>query len=300
MRHRYFAYGLVIESEIPLPELTSVSDELPADVSVRAGAVPEQLVDPVGKGVLFEASPNEFLLKMPDLANYLVREGNEIIVEDLGIATEHEMRVFLLGSGFGALLHQREVLVLHASAIGTEAGAVLFAGVSGAGKSTLLGELLRRGHSMMVDDVCAVVETADGVTVFPGYPRTRLWADSAKKLEIETDDLERTRPSIEKFERNVPQQFWDQPAPFSRLYILSTHNNDDIMIERMPGVTSFGAVLANTYRRTFMDGLAMRDAHFDLASKVAAQVTISRVTRPSGGFKLAELADAIEHDLSQP
>ena len=51
---------------------------------------------------------------------------------------ESDVRVFLLGSCIGALLHQRGILVLHAGAIHTDKGAVLFTGPWGIGKSTLL------------------------------------------------------------------------------------------------------------------------------------------------------------------
>lgn len=295
---RYQAYGLQIASELPLPELLrSESDDRP-DVRISLGPVPDNLDDPLDTGVLFDASPSQFLLRMPAIAKYLVRNGDEIVIEPAPEATEHEVRVFMLGSCVGALLHQREFLVMHAAAIADDDGAVLFAGASGVGKSTLLGELLNRGHAMVVDDVCAVTTSDVGnATVMPGYPRTRLWADAAKKLDVDTEDLERTRPSIEKFERQVPDQFWNAPARFRRLYILGVHNQPDISVERLPALNSFSVVLHNTYRGKFIEGLAMRSTHFALATLVASSVTISRVKRPAAGFDLAELADAIEADL---
>jgi hypothetical protein len=295
------AYGLVFQSELPMPELTTLFDaDLQPDVSIRLGSVPEHLDNPTGKGVLYEASANEFLLKMIDVGRYWVRNGNEITIEPAAGADDNDVRVFMLGSCFGALLHQRQMLVLHAAAFGTPAGAVLFAGNSGIGKSTLLGEMLNRGYSMMVDDVCAVVANAVGdIEVVPGYPRTRLWADAAKHLEVETTGLDRTRPTLEKFERQLPENFWDKPAPMSRLYVLSSSNNDELKIEPLPSLRSFSVVLHNTYRRLFLEGLEMQAPHFSLASKVASTVRISRVTRPNGSFKLSELADLIEADMDQ-
>jgi len=299
--HNYSAYGLRIRSDFEFPELPPAVGTIDTDpdVHIVRGTVPESLENADGKGVLYEAAADEFLLRMPDIARYLVRNGNEIVIDEAPNALPMDVRVFMLGSCVGALLHQREMLVLHASAIRTEKGAVLFAGNSGAGKSTLLGAMLDRGYRMIVDDVCGAVDGAtDDVEVLSGYPRTRLWADAAERLEVETDGLDRTRPTIEKFERQVPDAFWPDPSPMRQLYVLNSHNDDAITIEELPTIDAFAVVLHHTYRRLFLEGLQMRAPHFQLASKVASGVRICRVTRPSGSFKLEELADAIELDLA--
>jgi hypothetical protein len=298
---RFQAYGLTIESDFALPELTPAGDSTSAvDVRIMLGTVPDHLETVVGRGVLYEASADEFLLNMPKIARYWVRNGNEILIEKAASASDNDVRVFMLGSCVGALLHQREMLVLHAAAIGTDAGAVLFAGPSGVGKSTLLGEMLNRGYSMMVDDVCGVVSAGlSGVEIVPGYPRTRLWADAAKRLEVDTSGLDRTRTSLEKFERQLPGAFWNRPAPMRRLYVLSMGNSDELSIEPLARVQAFGMVLFNTYRRQFLEGLEMQAPHFALASSVAATVRVARVRRPSGSFELGALADLIEADLAE-
>lgn len=305
--HCYCAYNLIVQSEFPLPELLPMSAgdgsperaaTLPV-VHIRQGDVPTGLEQATAQGVLYQASANQFLLKLDRIARYLVRNGNEIIIQPATDALASDIRVFLLGSCFGALLHQRELLVLHASGIQTERGALLFCGPSGIGKSALLGELLKRGYPMVVDDVCAV--TVDGTgqpMVLPAYPRTRLWADSAKALQIDTEGLERTRPTMEKYERQLPDQFFDQPTPLRHIYHLTTHNQDDMRLEPLPPIQTFNAVLHNTYRYGFLDGLALRRPHFQLVSAVAGQVGVTRVARPSGRFTLQVLADAIEAALA--
>ena len=295
----YSAYHLTFDSEVPFPELIPRDDESTHPlVRVRFGGVPEALENPTGQGVLYQATADQFLLKLDGVARYLVQNGDEIIIQPAPDALESDIRVFLLGSCFGALLHQRGMLVLHASAVHTDQGAVLFTGPSGVGKSTLLGELLNRGYSMIVDDVCAVVlDEAGEPVVLPAYPRTRLWADAARKLAVATEGLDRTRPTLEKFERQIPEQFWNQPTPLRHIYGLTTSNKDELALHPLPRIQTFSAVLHNTYRHVFLDGLEMRQPHFKLVSAVATRVGVTRAVRPSGGFKLAELADLIEGDL---
>ena len=305
MINQYIAYDLIVSSDLECPELPLVADaaahqlQSDVDVHIRLGPVPEKLNNPTSNGVVYQAGTDQFLLSISNIARYLVQNGNEIIIEPASNATLNDVRVFMLGSAFGALLHQRQMLVIHAGAVYTDTGAVLFSGPSDIGKSTLLGELLRRGYPMLVDDVCAVVLDADSQPrVLPGYPRTRLWADSARKLCVCTENLVKTRPQLEKYERQLPDQFWSEPAPLRHIYTLSSDNNQNLSVTPLPAIDTFSAVLHNTYRRVFLDGLEMRQSHFQLVSAVAASVVVSRVVRPSSSFQLTELADLIEEDLA--
>ena len=296
----YKAYQLCIHADFPIPEFPLGDEASRPDVIIRLGTVPAALEKPTGHGVLYQATANQFLLTMHDLARYLVQNGNEIIVEPAPGSLESDVRVFLLSSCIGALLHQRGMLVIHAGAIHTDKGAVLFTGHSGCGKSTLLGEFLRRGYKMMVDDVCAVVLDTSGVPlVLPGYPRIRLWRDAAHKLEQDITTMERTRPDLEKYERQVPEQYWDQPASLHRIYLLAGSKKNELELKQMPRVNTFNIVLHNTYRQQFLDGLEMRAPHFGLAAAVAKRTGVTIVTRPDHPFRLTELADLIEQDLAQ-
>jgi hypothetical protein len=296
----YKAYQLNIHAEFPIPEFPAGDESANPDVFIRQGKAPLNLEKVTGKGVVYQATANRFLLTMQDLARYLVQNGNEIIVEPAPGSLESDVRVFLLGSCIGALLHQRGILVIHAGAVFTEKGAVLFAGPSGVGKSTLLGELLRRGYKMMVDDVCGVVlDDAGTPLVLPGYPRTRLWSDAADKLGQDVTSMERTRPAMEKYERQLPEQYWNEPTSLRRIYLLTTTNRDELFLKVLPRIDTFQIVLLNTYRQQFLDGLEMRAPHFHLISSVARQTGVTCVTRPSFPFRLTELANLIEQDLEQ-
>jgi ABC-type multidrug transport system fused ATPase/permease subunit len=163
----YTAYGLHIASELILPELMPGPVGQP-DVYIRFGHVPTSLASPHSIGDYFQASPGTFLLKVPDTAHYLVVKGREIWINQVNRCGDDEVRLFLLGSAFGALLHQRHILAMHASAIQTARGAVLFVGPSGNGKSTLVAAFLHRGYRMLADDVTGViVDAASGPVALP-------------------------------------------------------------------------------------------------------------------------------------
>ena len=125
----YLAYGLRIRSSIALPLRAAPSPDeehsADADVTVRIGATPARLRNPVGKRHRWEAAPGVFLATVDDEARYLVAGGRDIVVEPLG-GSERAMGASLVGPPLAALLQQRGLTTLHAGAVEAEVGAVLF------------------------------------------------------------------------------------------------------------------------------------------------------------------------------
>jgi len=214
------------------------------------------------------------------------------------------LRLFLLGSAFGALLHQRRLLVMHASTIQTARGAVLFVGDSGHGKSTLLAALVRRGYAMLADDVTAVtVDSPSGPVAFTSYPRLRLCADAAARLDYPVAGLPRVhspgRVSVDKYVVPVTH-FCATPLPIHAVYTLNIHATPDIQLEPVNTVERFALVAANTYRPLFLEGLGLRKMHFHAAARLAKAVHIGRITRPASPYLIDELVDRLEGELGGP
>lgn len=301
------AYQLILDTDIELPELPGADGSTAAQVEIRLGEVDDDFDapdyeqrEPDDNGERYiKIQDGRVLLHVDLVARYRVEGGNRITVDPHPAASQQEIRVFLLGTCLGAALHQRGALVLHASGIGHDKGAVLFTGRSGAGKSTLLSELLRRGFRMLVDDVCAIEISEAGPIVTPSYPRTRLWADSAAHLDVSTAGLSRTRESMEKYERQLPDQFWSEPAPLRLIYHLAGPHSDGLGFTPLRPLEALPTLVANTYRRFLLDALDTRRAHFSLVSRLAAEVPVIRVTRPADGFSAVEMADRVVLDLSR-
>lgn len=294
----YSAYHLRIDSELPLPELPLLpASDGPAEVRVRIAAAPE--TGPEGAqqlGPYLWAGPREFLLQVPDVARYWIRDGRDIVIDPAPGADEDSLRVFLLGSGFGALLFQRGHLVLHGNAIEVDGRCLVCVGHSGAGKSTLAAEFLRRGHRLLADDVVPV--DAD-CRALPGFPRIKLWKDTAQRLQIDTAALRRIRPGMEKFDFPVaPQSSGVAPLPLRWVYILRSHNEPDFRFEALQGMDRYLPLRAHTYRLSYLSGMGLKAEHLALAGRLAGRIRLVRVSRPDRGFRLAELADRILADIA--
>jgi hypothetical protein len=75
------------------------------------------------------------------------------------------------------MAHQGRVM-LHASAIRTRKGTILFPGSSGSGKSTLAGYFHQSGDPAISDDCVLLLKEQDRVQAIPNYGGVRLWKDS--------------------------------------------------------------------------------------------------------------------------
>jgi hypothetical protein len=295
-RFHYTAYGLTIESAIQCPDLLPGGNR--PDVTIRYGDVPTALENPRDRGVLFQLQPGRFLLQLDDIARYLVSGGQEIVVDQVPDSDKDAVRLFLLGSAMGALLHQRGLLVLHGSAIETPRGAVIFVGPSGNGKSTLAAAFCRRGYRLVADDVCAVtLNEQNAPMVLPAYPQLKLWADVVKRLDREQDELRRVRPHLEKYALPLPDNFVAHALPLHAVYALHPTNTQTLEMQVREGMARFTVLTRNTYRERFLAGLDMKPTHFQLASTTAKQIRVCQVTRPSWPFMLDELVEMLEQDF---
>lgn len=181
--HHYDAYGLNVRSHIPL-RFVRARKRLTWDVDIRLGRTPEALPEAELRRGIWQASAGDFLLRAKGVARYRVTGGRRIVGEPEHGADPAMVEAILAGSAMAALLQQRGVVTLHASAVQTSAGAVLFAGHSGSGKSSLLAALVARGYTMLADDVVGIVLDARGrPVVLSAHPGCRLWAPAMDLLD---------------------------------------------------------------------------------------------------------------------
>lgn len=286
----YIFSGLRVESDFPIPELVACPETETSLQLVRIcrGVVPVELENPAQRGVLYQASPGQFLLTMPGLARYLAQNGEQIVVEYLAEDRDSEVRLFLLGSVWAALLHQRSLLVLHASAVVTPQGAILFLGRSSTGKSSLAAALYQqKGFPVLADDLVALRIEQGQAWALPGFPHLHLWPDILVQLGIPPEAVTRPRPGLPKRAWPTPDGFRSDPQPVRALYLLTTHMENDFVVEQVQGMKRFSTLLHNTFRERFLGGLGLRPVHFQQVSALARQLPLTILTRPDASADFA-------------
>jgi hypothetical protein len=270
---KYAVFGLVLESELALPELVPASPDAAADVAIRFGAA--------GSDHLI--TPDEVNLFIPKVGGYRVRDGREIMIQPQDGASERNIRLFLLGSALGAIIHQRGLLPLHANAIEIAGRAVAFMGHSGAGKSTMAAWFLDRGHRILADDVCVVVPDAQGRPLaYPGIPRLRLWREALEQSGRGTDGLELAFDDMDKFNLPTPRASRSGPIPLSHVYLLEKAEERGPEIEPLAGVAAVNALVANTYRGGYLARMGGTRRHLFACLELARKVPLFGARRVWG------------------
>ena len=302
--YRYTAYGLRIGSEVCVPWLLDAPGQDAPDVSVRFGPLPS--LSPgsslsTNRAGGWAAEPGSLRLHVDGVAHYLVTRGHDIRIERQG-GSEPEIAVFLCGSVLAALLQQRGVLPLHASAVRIGEGAVLFLGRSGAGKSSLAAALIARGYRMLTDDVAGIVDAAARrPAALPAFPCLHLWADAGYVLRVQDRMREAVQAEMGKYRVTVPiGRFTSGRASLRAAYVLGSHNRDSVEIRRLRSREAFPALVRHVYRRRFLKGLGLWPGCFHALARLAECVPVRLVTRPFHPFRPDELADRIDRDLAAP
>jgi len=264
---------------------------------VRFGKVGRGLVGSLALGNGVRATAGEANLACPGVGRFLVRAGREIVVEPSAKATEEALRAFLLGPVLAVALHQRGRLVLHASAVALDGGAVAFLGGSGWGKSTLAGALYRRGHRLIADDVLAVSDAADGPCAWPGIPQLKLWPDTAAALGDAVEPLPRLEPRRDKRVRAARERFAAGPLPLRRIYVLARGSRH--AIAPLHPQQALVEILRHSYAaRLLRAGGAA--THFAQCARVAGVVPLARLEARQSLPELPALAQFIEEDCGHP
>lgn len=295
--HLYTAFGLNFHSELELTPLKTAEATNP-DVRIVLGPVSHTGLDqPHVTKPFCQTAPNQLWLDVPDIARFQVSDGNMIIVDPKPDADPQSVQLFLLGSCMGAIMYQRNRLVIHGNAIRFRHGCVIVAGASGAGKSTLAAAFVKRGYQVLADDLSVI---DDHVRVQPSYPQLKIWRDTAKKLDIDTSPLKRIRMQVDKFAFPLHEQFYSEPLPIKAVYILNPHNQPDLRVEEITGMNKFQPLKNQSYRGGYLEGLGLNAQHLTLCASLANQSRVARIIRPNNGFKINELVELIEDDMTPP
>lgn len=294
--YTYQAFQLPILSDLFLPELTNGGSSTGLTdtnlVRIQLGAV-----NPDGLGFKdphFQSIPMRTWLHIPDVARFLIENGNTIIVEPLNNVNSATLRLFLLGSCMGILLMQRDLLLLHGNAICVGDRCISIVADSGLGKSTLSGAFMKRGYSILADDICAINRQNH---VLPSFPQIKLCTDAVAELGMSTDALEPIMPRLEKFAVPLGNQYHSYPLSLALVYVLNVHEKKDVTLESVSGPQKIQPLHYHVYRKEFLKALQKEHFYFTRCAQIASEIAVVHITRPIAGFQLDALVSAIENDL---
>lgn len=292
----YFAYGLGIKSDLPLPEF--LATDVGCDVTIRldvnslpSNYVPLEVAD---KPAYIKITSAEAIIFFKDVGVFLVRGGQEVVVIPAPDVEDRLIRLYIVGTVMAVLLYQRGFLVLHASVINVNGGAVAFLGKSGAGKSSTAAALYARGHKIIADDVAAI-DLGTPATVLPGFPQMKLSLEAADALGYDLESLLLLHPREEKRGYRIAQGFSQESLPLKRIYVLAEGAVLNIEPIR-PQEAVIELVRHSRPTTLFHSGGA---PHFLQCASLAQKFTIYRLQRPHSLSLLPDLAKLVEEHVDR-
>lgn len=277
-------------------------DDRTPDISIRTGPVPEELDGTVRRTPLVQVNDRGWLrYTVRDVATYLVRDGNEVVIDTPHPPDTADVALFLLGSVLGFLCHQRGLLPLHASCVALDGKVFAMAGHSGAGKSTLAALLLAQGGQLLSDDVTVIdIRAEGGPRVLPTYPRQRMWRDTLDTLGIAPGRYLRSTVHLDKFDRQVADQFESAPMRLDGVCQINRQMRENsLCIAPLDGLAAVRMLYENVYRRTAAGLLGRSDQVFADCAALSAQLPHRALVLPNGIDRLVGHGDALAALLAE-
>jgi hypothetical protein len=295
--YKYRAFGLSIQSEIEISELESINEDIECDIKILFFNI-HDYPDTINDSSVYYGNPEKFIVNIKSVALYVVFKGYEIRVYHYVPFKLMEIKTFLLGSVFGALLHQRSTLVLHGSMIEFLGRGVCFTGPSGVGKSTLMLNFLLEGHSIFSDDVCPVLLEEGYPWVVSSYPSAKIWEDALRTHHLSTSGLKSVMFEEKKYRYDIQQTFKTTSIKLNTVYILKPNFSDEISIHELFGSDKLISLIENTYRYIFVEAMNLKGLHFLLISQTINHIKVFEVNRGSN-IQPRELFETIKKHMEE-
>lgn len=295
--HAYHCFGLNIQSDFAFPEMSPGPRVANPDLRVRLRPITHKPQSDLRSTYTYSA--NEQFLHWPGVGGYLIRGNNTIDVSPAAGASDGLVRLPLLGPVMALLLHQRDRLVLHASAVRIGGQLAVFVGDKGAGKSTTTAMAIERGHGLFTDDLLpiAIRDTGDPIG-FPGYPSVKLMEDCSGLFALNgATDLPSPTTEFPKRIRRISGFETSETAP-ARIYVLK--RSAETRITRLSAPEALRAVMRFAYIPLFRTKPWSRNEarqHFAQCTALCQRTPVATLETPSELLRLPEAIEAVEHDI---
>lgn len=250
------------------------------DVTIEITDRKREVEKPLYDDGFYRLSQNEFSMEVEGVGHYYASNGSYIAFSPCEGATETEKELYMNGSAYGAILHQRKIMPLHGSSFIYENAGIMLCGESGAGKSSLTTAFCRNGAAFLTDDVSPLVFEGPQPFVVPLSDRIKLWQDSLQQLNMDSGKLARIAEDYPKF--YLPMVNGQKEGfPLQALFILDIHEKPECSFAELTGMDRFTSIRNEIYRWEYLEGMPETEAHY-LAQliRLSEAVKVIKVYRP--------------------
>jgi hypothetical protein len=252
------------------------------DVHIRQLPVTRKVTEPVYADETWRLNQNEFSMEVEGVGTFYATGGTEVEYTPVNGASKTSVRLYLNGSVYGAILHQRNILPLHASSFSWQGRGIVICGGSGAGKSTLTAAFCFDGAEFLTDDVTPVIFDHGRPEILPLSDRIKLWKDSLPELNLKNKKLVRLPASKGKYYVPIKRSH-RQKCPVDRIFIVESSETDNVETHELKGVELFTALRNEVYRWQYLAAMPATEAScLGQLLAIARTTPVTRIRRPAG------------------
>lgn len=267
-----------------MPDKKEFQPQFPLhDVDIEQVSEVMELDDPVLSNDWLQMTENEFRMIAAGVGTFYAANGKSIRFYPEPGTTNESIELFMNGSVFGAILHQRGIMPLHGSSFIYKESGIMLCGNSGAGKSSLTSAMCLSGNATFLTDDVTPILFSDGIpAVLPKSDRVKLWEDSLEQLSENREGLRRIRPQDNKYYLSIDKPA-TRPHPLHQVAIITVDEEATRpLVRQMTGAEAFSILQKEIYRLFYLQALPNQKArYFMQISKICNQCVIKSVTRPA-------------------
>lgn len=209
------------------------------------------------------------------------RNGKEIFFEEYADQDEAEAREFVMGNTMALLFFERDMNVIHGSAVRFRDKTIIISGDSGAGKSTTASKLIKEGGKLISDDQSIVYMQEGKALLLPGYPSQKLCEDASERNEFDVNQLVKIDNQKNKFAIPRQEEFYGDISELDAIFFLSKHaNGSNIVFEKIEGADKVNLMTTNLFLKPFFQStMGLPPQAMLQCVNIASKVEMYRVSR---------------------
>ncbi len=308
--HRYFVYGMTLQSEISLalPErgyggLGQIELRMaPAAYFSAAARLLARHPDSDSFYQSISLRDGSTYVRWQGVGEFLISpDGGRITGRQHRRAHTESFQVYLLGQALSYALVKRGFEPLHATAVVVNGAAAVLLGNSGFGKSSLAACFLEAGYALLTDDLLVLQPYGAGFKAYPGPPRIKLFPRQARRfLQERAGGIAMNRGTKKLILPLDSARSAPGPVPLRAIYMLlppgSKVRSQNVHIKALPPRQSFLALVRNTFNYRVVNP-ARLERQFEESALLAGRVSVRKVSYPRVLSGISKLRDALLADL---
>ncbi len=220
-----------------------------------------------------------FWMNVEGVGRFYAHRGRELQMAVDPKATKALVQLYLDGSVYGAILHQRKILPLHGSCFIMENQGIMLCGTSGMGKSSLTAAFCMNGGEFLTDDVTPVIMRRGKPHIMPHSTRVRLWDDSLKQLGQDKQKLVSIGTGEDKYYYPMKPSK-RKHFPLNKIFIIETDDKKSFYSQKLDGIEAFTALRNEIYRWQYLPAMPATEARYlQQLIDISRQASITRIKR---------------------